>query len=189
MDVIYDATEQLISEVADGNGRKAIFSKTDISELHEYRHGIPEGEIVVFGCDHKPLRKYQIKNYQKHGEEIEFYEMPHIRHLPKLSISWYEGKVQGIAKTWYDNGVQESKREMSNNTKNGILTAWYRDGQLMLIEEYDHNKLVKGEYYRKGDRNPISMVNEGKGIVTMFDQEGNFVKKITYEQGIPSGKG
>ena len=93
--------------------------------------------------------------------------------------------MQGVAKTWYDNGVQESKREMSNNIKNGILTAWYRDGNLMLIEEYQQDKLVKGEYFRRGERHAISCVKDGGGTVTLFDAEGNFTCKVTYEEGVP----
>jgi len=182
----YEPSGHVVSEINDGNGYRSIFCKTGVAELHEYRHGEPDGEVKVFGTDQKLFRKYHVKNSQKNGEEIEYYENPHLRHLPKISLSWYQGKVQGIVKTWYDNGVQESKREMSNNTKNGISTAWYRDGNLMLIEEYDHDKLVKGEYYPKSDKHPISIVKEGKGVATLFDPEGNYVRKVHYENGTPT---
>ena len=26
--------------------------------------------------------------------------------VPQLPIQWYEGKIQGLVKTWYENGVQ-----------------------------------------------------------------------------------
>lgn len=183
----YDSQGQMINEINEGGGYRAIFGKSEIAELQEYRHGIQEGEVKVFGNDQKLIRIFHVKNNAKHGEEIEYYEIPHLRHLPKLSLSWYEGKIQGIVKTWYDNGVLESNREMSNNAKNGISTAWYQDGSLMLIEEYDHDHLVRGEYFRRGEKSPISSVKDGKGFVTLFDPEGNFVHKTNYNNGVPSG--
>ncbi len=184
----FDINGNSISEINEGSGFRAVFGRTAMTELHEYQHGFPEGEVQVFGSDRKVMRIYHVKNNTKHGEEVEYYELPHIRDLPKLLISWYEGKIQGITKTWYDNGVLETNREMSNNAKNGISTAWYRDGSLMLIEEYNYDKLEKGEYFRRGDKYPISSVKDGKGTVTLFDPIGNFIQKISYQNGVPSGK-
>jgi antitoxin component YwqK of YwqJK toxin-antitoxin module len=184
----YNREGNLISSIDNGNGFRVIFGKTEMREMQEYRHGIPEGEVQIFGSDGKLMRKYHVKNNIKDGEELEYYEQPHLRHQPKLSISWYQGKIQGIVKTWYDNGKQESNREMSLNAKNGLSTAWYRDGSLMLIEEFEYDKLVKGEYFRKGDKYPVSNVKEGSGTVTLFDPEGNFLQKITYQNGMPTIK-
>jgi antitoxin component YwqK of YwqJK toxin-antitoxin module len=183
--VYYDSTGTLISEIKDGNGYKAIFGKTGICELQEYQRGIQEGAVQVFD-QNKLTRKYYIKNNNKHGEDIEYDDQSSRKELPKLLITWHEGKIQGIVKTWYDNGVQESNREMSNNSKNGLSTAWYRDGSLMLLEEYENNKLLKGEYYSRAEKKPISIVREGKGLATLFDSEGNFLKKVTYDKGVPS---
>lgn len=183
----FDRNGSMISEVKDGNGFKAVFGKTELAELHEYRNGIPEGEVKIFGTDKKLLRKFQVKDGNQHGEEIEYYDIPNRRHIPRILVTWYEGKIQGISKSWYDNGVQESNRELSNNAKNGIATAWYRNGNLMLIEEYEHDKLLKGEYYRKADQYPVSVIKDGKGTATLFDPEGNFLRKIYYDNGTPSG--
>ena len=182
----YDSVGTLVSQIQDGNGYKAVFGKTEVSESQEYQKGVQEGEVKIFGADRKPVRKYSVKNNLKHGEDIEYDDHPARRDRPKLLITWHEGKIQGIVKTWYDNGVQESNREMSNNTKNGISTAWYRDGSLMLLEEYEHNKLLKGEYFSRAEKQPISTIKEGKGVATLFDSEGNFLRKITYEKGIPA---
>lgn len=183
----YDQAGKLICQIRDGNGCKALFGKCEVAEIHEFRNGNPEGAVKVFGTDKKLIRRYYVKNDQKHGEEIEYYELPHLRHLPKLFVTWHEGKIQGIAKTWYDNGVQESSREISNNAKNGVSTAWYRDGNLMLIEEYAHDKLQKGEYYRRGEKRPISKIENGNGTATLFDSEGNFNRKVYYENAEPVG--
>lgn len=183
----YDLCGGLISEVSEGNGYRAVFGKSDLAELHEIRNGIPEGEVRMFGTDKKLMRLYHCRNGLLHGEETEYYEIPGKRHIPKILVTWYEGKIQGIVKTWYDNGVQECNREMSNNTKNGISTAWYSDGSLMMIEEYERDALMRGEYFRKGSQIPLSTIKEGSGTATIFDAEGNFLRKVQYDKGIPTG--
>lgn len=174
-----------VSRIDKGNGYRAVFGKKSLAELQEYRKGVMEGEVKLFSPCQRLLKLYHLKNGVKHGEEIDYHNIPD-QLLPKLSVNWYDGKIQGIVKTWYDSGAIESQREMSNNTKHGLSTAWYSDGNLMLMEEYDHNKLVRGEYLKKGDRYPISTVCQGKGVVTLYDSEGNFITRIPYENGAPS---
>jgi antitoxin component YwqK of YwqJK toxin-antitoxin module len=189
----FDKNGQLISEIKQGSGFRAIFGKDEINELHEYRQGELEGEIKVFNAQGRIKRLYHICKGIKHGEEIEYYEFPRpdptnpgqMIEQPRLSFYWYEGKIQGIAKTWYSNGVQESQREMSNNAKNGVATAWYRDGNLMLIEQYEQDKLIRGDYFKKGDKTPVSQVIQGRGTATLFDADGHFVQKVMYENGKP----
>ncbi len=183
----FDLNGTEISRIDNGLGFRAIFGKDCLAELHEYHDGTLEGEIKVYGRNNRLIKLFHVKNRVKHGEEIEYYDKggKSSQPQPKLLISWYNAKIQGIVKTWYDNGVLESQREMSNNAKNGLSTAWYRDGNLMLMEEYDHQKLVRGEYFKKGDKIPVTLVSFGKGIVTLFDSEGHFIRKINYLNGVP----
>jgi antitoxin component YwqK of YwqJK toxin-antitoxin module len=133
------------------------------------------------------MHTYVVRDDIKHGEEVINYDAPKLQQVlkPKISVTWYDGKVQGPTKTWYTNGIQESQKEMSNNKKNGHSTAWYNDGSLMMIEEYEQDKLVRGEYYAKGEKFPVSMIIDGKGIVTRFDADGTFLQRITYKSGKP----
>jgi hypothetical protein len=55
----------------------------------------------------------------------------------------------------------------------------------MLIEEYEQDKLLRGEYYSKGERFPISTIDEGKGIATLFNSDGSLICKIEYKNGKP----
>lgn len=184
----FDQTGALIAEVRNGTGIRAIFGKNAIIELQQYIDGIIEGEIQVFNQEGILKRIYHVKNGIKHGEEIEYYDRffsSPAALQQKLSFSWYEGKIQGYAKTWYPNGLLESQKEMANNAKNGVLSAWYRDGNFMLIEEYENDVLVRGEYYKKDERTPCSQVVEGKGVATIFDAEGHFIQKVSYNNGKP----
>jgi antitoxin component YwqK of YwqJK toxin-antitoxin module len=188
----FDKKGNLIAEVTQGIGHRAIFGKDTISELQEYQMGILEGEVKVFNSQGRLKRVYHVKDRIKHGEEIEYYDTPILADSSsssvlqsKLSFYWYEGKIQGHVKTWYPNGNLESQREMSNNAKNGVATAWYQDGNLMLIEEYEQDKLVRGDYFKKGEKLPVSQVIQGKGLTTLFDADGHFIQKISYVNGKP----
>ena len=103
----------------------------------------------------------------------------------KLSINWVQGKILGAVKTWYPNGQLESQKNYSDNMKNGIATAWYNDGSIMFMEEYEKDKLVKGEYFRRGDSFPITEIKQGIGTASLFDSEGRFLRKISYHNGKP----
>lgn len=182
----YNSCGDLIAEVSNGYGYRATFGKDSISEIQEYKRGVLEGEVKVFNKDKRLVRTYHSKNDLNHGEEIDYYDTPSQQPLPRLSVQWYQGKVQGTMKSWYSDGTLESQREMTNNAKNGVLTTWYQDGSLMIIEEYDQDKLIRGDYFRKGERSPISQVQEGKGIAMIYDGAGVFVQKIVYDRGKPT---
>lgn len=182
----WDINGKQVSQINAGKGFKALFGKDALCELQEYTGGFQEGSVKVYDKKGNLVKVYNIKNNLKHGEETEYYEQdgsaePRI----KLTVNWVEGKIQGWVRSWYPDGVQESQREMSANTKNGILTAWYVDGSLMMIEEYDHDKLLKGEYYKKGERFPVSFVIDSKGTANLFDEQGAFLRKINYRFGYP----
>lgn len=183
-----DKEGNLIASVRNGNGFRAVFSKEGVQEIQEYVDGNLEGEVKVFNQEGRLKRIYHVKNGIKHGEEIEYYDRFFTTQAPpqpKLSFYWYEGKIQGHVKSWYQNGSPECQKEMANNAKNGVLTAWYRDGSMMMIEQYESDKLIRGDYFKKEEKVPVSQVLEGKGTVTIFDADGHFVQKISYANGKP----
>lgn len=183
----YDPSGALISQVDEGNGYRALFSKDALCELQQCKGGVLEGEVKIFDERNRLASLFHIKEGLKHGEEICYYThtSPFQKHIPKILLTWYEGKIQGTVKTWYDNGVQESQKEMSNNKKNGHSTVWYRNGNLMMIEEYESEKLIKGEYYSKDEKLLVGEVRHGKGTSVIFDAEGTLLRKINYENGMP----
>jgi antitoxin component YwqK of YwqJK toxin-antitoxin module len=183
----FDRNDEQVSQIVDGKGTRAVFGKESVCELQQFMDGRQEGSIEKFSPDGKLVSRHKTKEGLKHGEEVFFYDQGKFAKelRPKLSINWYKGNIQGLVKTWYPEGQQESQREMTSNNKNGMLTGWYKNGALMLIEEYDQDVLVKGEYYKNGSKLPISEVNDGEGLVTLFDADGNFIRKINYRNGKP----
>lgn len=183
----FDSCGECIAQIDNGLGTRAVFGKDAVVELQSHKNGIIDGEVQQLDKYGRVCSLYHAKSGNKNGEEIYYYDAPRFKQTltPKLSIMWFDGKIQGIVKTWYEDGAQESQREVSNNKKNGHSTAWYRDGSLMLIEEYEQDLLMRGEYYNKGERFSISTIDEGKGTATLFNADGTLIRKIEYKNGKP----
>ena len=177
----YDVTGKLVAQVEEGCGQQALFTDDLLDSLISFNKGLPEGLVTLLRPDHSIRSTYYVKEGKKEGEEIEFYPSAQ----PKLSVHWHDDVIQGMVKTWYPNGVLESQREINRNKKQGLCFAWYQNGDVMLMEEYDNNLVVKGSYFKKGDKTPVSKIDGGKGTATLYTSEGLFLKKISYEKGNP----
>lgn len=178
----------LVSEVHHGYGFQALFDQNSLSQLIEFRKGKPEGIVKHLTPSGDILSSYYVKQGKKHGEEISYFIPNELEEgvqppLPRLSVPWIDDAISGIVKTWYNNGKLESQRELSRNKKTGTALAWYREGGLMYMEEYEEDRLIKGTYYKKNRKEPISTVANGNGTATLFDEQGIFLRKIQYLKG------
>lgn len=178
----------LISSIEEGFGKRSEWESGILKRMVTYQKGIAEGLIECF--DEKGFLQitFHQKEGKKHGEELEYYskESQDAPLRPKILLNWQEDVLQGIVKTWHSNGKQESQKEMYQNKKNGMSLAWYKNGDLMLSEEYEKDLITSGFYYKKGDRKPISKIVAGKGIATLYHPEGYLLQKVCYEKGAPS---
>lgn len=181
--IYHDKDGNIEGEIIDGRGIKADFTEDRLYCLTEYKNGVPDGQVQIFTPKGDIKTTYNVKDGKKTGEEWEYY--PDGERKPKILIHWFEDQIQGIVKTWYPNGKLESQREMSHNKKQGLSFAYYQTGDLMLMEEYDADKLIKGSYYKQGETTPISVIENGEGVATLYNPEGHFVRKINYEKGKP----
>jgi antitoxin component YwqK of YwqJK toxin-antitoxin module len=175
----------VIAEINGGSGKQALFKAKKLASLAEFKDGKPEGEVQNFNSNGALISKYIILNDEKDGEEWHYYPTSTGPLKPKLCVPWSHDTIQGVVKTWYETGVMESQREMQGNKKHGLSFAWFKEGDLMLMEEYDYDVLIKGSYYRKWEQKPISKIENGKGIATLYDSDGHFLRKTLYEKGLP----
>ncbi len=181
----------ILPTVQEGEGFSTLFVDDHVKTIVEIRKGHQEGSIRLFRPDGSLQSLHHVKEGKKHGEEWEFFpsepkEDPLAKPIAaKMLVFWQEDVLQGVAKTWYENGVLQSQRAMSHNKKHGLSTGYYTDGSLMLTEEYDNDRLIKGSYFKHGDKAAVSRVEGGKGSATLFDAEGYFLKTISYEKGYP----
>ncbi len=179
----FHADKTVASEIVEGNGFRAVFGKETLQELRQYTNGKEEGEVKIFGKNGALLTLYRVKDQEKEGEEIHYFESNPTQ--PKILMTWRRGILHGVVKSWYENGTPQAQTELSQNKRMGLSTAWYKGGELMLAEEYDNDLLIKGEYYKKGEKQPLSSIEYGKGFAALFDEEGNFLRKVAYVNGKP----
>jgi len=179
--IYYDLNQNTISRVSNGYGKQVIHEKGVIVKEIEYKNGFPEGTVRTYFFNGRLKEIYCIVDGKRHGEEWIYYD--EAKERPKLWINWYQDEVHGVVKTWYPDGSLESQKEMIHNQKQGSSTAWYRTGGVMLMEEYNHDKLVNGIYYSKATQEKVSEVSQGTGVATLFDSEGYFLQKVKYEKG------
>ena len=100
-----------------------------------------------------------------------------------MLISWDNSTIHGTVKTWYKNTQLESQKEYSRNKKNGEHIAFYENGSIMFVEDYENDLIIKASYFKKDNSIPISEIINGNGNATIFDKNGIFLKKITYKDG------
>lgn len=181
--VYFDKSGLSIGEIRNGTGEKLSFLPKEKLKKTEYHNGYPEGKVQLYNQKNELETEYSVMNGNKHGEEW-FYYSSGLKN-PKMMITWYKDKIHGPVKTWYETGAIESEKEMSNNLRHGHSFAWYLDGSLMLIENYEKDKLVKGSYLQKGSKDPVSIVKDGNGVATLHDANGYFLKTIEYQKGRP----
>ena len=182
----YDPSHTLLAEIKAGSGKQALFQEDRLEAFIEYMDGYPEGKTSFFYADGSLHIISYIKNGMKNGPEWEYYpSKPQEQPKPKLCVHWHDDILQGIVKTWYPNGEMESQREIISGKKQGLCFAWYKNGDLMLMEEYENDLIIKASYFKKGDKNPISKIDAGKGIATLYSSDGIFIKKVSYEKGKP----
>lgn len=184
--VYYDAKGKVVAQIVNGSGYRAIYDNGALVELQQYTGGALEGEIKSFSKQGTLTKVYHVKDGIKDGEEVVYYDTPSATTQPLMSVQWHRGLLQGTVKTWYPNGQVESQRELADNKKHGVSTAWYRNGDLMMIEEYEADHLKKGQYLEKGSSHPVSRVLDGNGTVTLFGADGAFLRKIEYCNGEPA---
>lgn len=182
----YDRGNALVAEIKSGKGKQAQFQGEKLFSLIEFDNGIPEGQVQVFSPNGTLHCTYMIKDGKKHGEEWEYYPAEKKESLrPKLCLHWDNDRIQGQVKTWYANRQIESQREFAGNKKQGTCFAWYKNGDLMLVEDYENDLLIKGSYYKRGDKTAVSKIDSGKGIASLYTSDGNFLRKVNYEKGKP----
>jgi len=180
----------LCAEVENGGGFQAVFDGESLVYLVEFRNGQPEGRVQKYLPSGELLLSYRVKGGKKQGEEIEYYTAADRKDggnqpLPKLSVNWNENAIHGTVKTWYNNGQLQSQRDFCRNQKLGPSVSWYQDGSLMMVEEYEEDLLVKGQYFKKNQRDPVSSIVNGTGTAYLFDDQGIFLRKVNYLKGKP----
>jgi antitoxin component YwqK of YwqJK toxin-antitoxin module len=189
----YNPQGELLTTVDDGTGVRALFEGDTLSVLMQVQQGFIEGKIKHLTPQGELKTSYTIRDGRKHGVETIYFlkaekeknSDPNLL-TPKITIDWEDQSIHGTIKTWYPTGQLQSQKEFCHNKKMGPAMAWYRNGSLMFVEEYEHDKLLKGLYYKKNALDTTSCVVQGSGTATIYDENGIFLRKISYAKGEPT---
>lgn len=172
----------IVSSIEKGWGIRSLFEDGRLVTQHEVENGKPDGKFSIFDNQGRLEKTYYLRDGKKHGPETWMFSGSDQK---KRTLHWVDNELGGLVHTWYPNGIMESSKEFCHNCKHGLSTGWYMDGSIMLVEEYQMDKLIRGKYHRKGSLEPISSIEKGSGIATLFDGSGNFLESITYRDSIP----
>ncbi len=185
----HDFDGSVVASIHGGKGEKAIFDKGFLACIEEYQNGVQCGKVKLFDREGHLTSTYTAQDSMKHGPEwVYFSNQQETPPQPKLYIEWDEDRVHGLCRSWYPNGLLESEKEMSDNKKEGVSTAWYQDGSLMFIEEYEGDILKTGRYMKRGETSPVSQVTNGEGVANLFDGKGSLLRRVEYKEGLPVGE-
>lgn len=177
----FNFKRELISTIKGGFGMQSIYEGGALVRKIEYQEGLPGGKVESFSPAGWLENVYTMQKGKKQGEELVYY--PSSKGALKLYISWYDDEIHGIVKTWYESGKLESQREMAHNQRQGMAVAWYENGERMFVEEYENDKLVSGQYYKRGMPQSISFIDKGNGVASLYDKDGIFLNKVFYKNG------
>ncbi len=181
--IYYEKSSKIaVSKVDNSEGVRSLYNDFHLIRQEEIHNGLPNGVIKLFSANGVLSQEYVEKEGKKEGKETLYYPE---NGSPKISIEWKKGVITGVVETWYLDGMTQNRREMKHNERDGMSMAWYRNGDLMFVEEYEKDSLKKGIYHKKGETAPCSFVENGKGTATIFDGDGRMVEKIVYHEGKP----
>lgn len=177
----YSLPKKQRCQIEKGTGKQAVYKNGLLFQIKEYQKGVPTGKVEEFFPSGRLKNCYSINEGEKNGPEFFYYDNKNQQR--KTLLPWKFGKISGLAQSWFSNGNIESQKEMLNNQRHGKTLCWYINGNLMLSEEYEKDKLLNGEYFKKGQKTPFSRVVNGWGHVSLFDSDGQVLEKIKYENG------
>ena len=73
-------------------------------------------------------------------------EVWHGNNLTELDY-WHDGVPHGIHETWYYTGGPFERGYHINGKRHGPDEAWHTNGQLAGLIEFDHDKIIKAQYW------------------------------------------
>ena len=70
----------------------------------------------------------------------------------KERIGFYNGKKEGVAQLWYDNGILKMESHYNQNTLVNSYKSWWRNGVLSSESTYDNGKVngIERKWYDDG---------------------------------------
>ncbi len=107
------------------------------------------------------------------GKSVEFFEGGEVK---RESKSYKDGKLDGVLKTWFENGQLSSEDLYKNGLANGVFKIWRENGQQLAETSWKKDK-ANGQvkfWYENGQM---------KSDESYIDDERQGLKRVWYENG------
>jgi antitoxin component YwqK of YwqJK toxin-antitoxin module len=90
-------------------------------------------------------------------------------------FNFADGKLEGLSKAYYENGVLKHEAYYKGSKKNGIQKRYYEDGKLKKTANFKDNKLdgIVKAYYKSGNLWMEIAEKDGKLLFACYDEQGN----------------
>lgn len=165
--------------IKDGNGLKPIYENNKLKEIVEFRDGKKNGLVKTYSQKGCLINKYSMIDGKKEGLEECYFD--DCEKKIKLQIPWKADEIHGMVKTYYPNQKLESQTEMVQSKKHGLCIAYYENATLMMMEKYQKGKLIDGKYYRINEESCTSSIENGDGLASIFNKDGEFLRTLEYK--------
>ena len=103
-----------------------------------------------------------------------------------------EGKIEGQAQFWYENGKPELTAYYKNGKLDGTLTRYSEDGKMLTSDEYKAGVQdgISREYFPNGKvKTEMTYKNDVlDGLTRQFDESGQMIAEGNYKAGLYEGK-
>jgi antitoxin component YwqK of YwqJK toxin-antitoxin module len=100
------------------------------------------------------------KNEPYSGYALRFYSNDTLAE----SLGFNEGKREGVARTWSEQGVLRTQSYYKHNRLEGVYESWWENGNLAAQTNYEKGvkQGVEKEWYQSGERSKIRQLLDGK---------------------------
>lgn len=106
----------------------------------------------------------------------------------KSNIEYNDGLKDGAARYYYDNGHERRQEFYIKGVLNGRVTEYYDDGNIKFEIEYDGGKKngVYRSYYEGGVLKVEEKYNDGKidGRAHKYNARGKVIREAVYNEGV-----
>ena len=105
----------------------------------------------------------------------------------KSEISFKNGKIDGVARSYHENGNLQSQRFWKEGKGDGEFKVYSESGQLLKEGTYKNGQMdgIWKEYFENGKLKAEMSYTDGKldGVVKEFDRTGKLKSQATYKGG------
>lgn len=149
--------------------------------------GVLDGDFQTWYSNGTLKIKGSYVNGKKSGNWSEWYENGQL----KLQAIYDKGQLNGAFSRWFENGQQQAVGIYNRGLLNGLWIVWNSKGEKISEGEYVSSKRENlWTYYTAGKKwaEGSYVDNLQDGTWTYWDGEGNKLKSVFYQKGIPVGE-